>query len=374
MRRLLQGVLEFLHRISPRWNHAVLWGWPDGEDSMIALEEALQDATVNRVVLLVSDPQRGPSWRTGPKTIRLRKNSVAGCFWFCLAKHVFFSHPCFTRRFPADVVSVNVWHGMPIKKIGLLLDGDEGISSRFALATSPFWAEIMQRAMAPHGRVLPLGLPRNDRLFAGRAPFFAKAGLPGFRKLVVWLPTYRKSARGLPRADGIDAGNVFEMPDADPEKLNGFLASRDTLLLVKPHPMAAHQAVGGLSHLMIVDDAWLASRRVSLYQMLGAADVLVSDVSSAVIDFLLLDRPVIHAFADLDAYRQSRGFTVEPVERLFAGPVVTTQEELVEVLCGALAGDDPCADQRRDLMKLSHTHNDAGSTHRLLGELGLRKS
>jgi CDP-glycerol glycerophosphotransferase (TagB/SpsB family) len=56
---------------------------------------------------------------------------------------------------------------------------------------------------------------------------------------------------------------------------------------------------------------WLRKRRLSLYELLGATHLLVSDTSSAVIDYLLLDRPVIHAFADLRVYESSRGFSVE---------------------------------------------------------------
>ena len=97
----------------PKLGHAVIWAWPDGEDHGIALEQALQETGVRRVVLLVSDPACPATWETGPKTRRVRKNSAAGLWWFLTAKYVFFSHPCFTRRFPKNVVAVNVWHGGP---------------------------------------------------------------------------------------------------------------------------------------------------------------------------------------------------------------------------------------------------------------------
>ena len=58
-------------------------------------------------------------------------------------------------------------------------------------------------------------------------------------------------------------------------------------------------------------------RSLSLYELLGATDLLISDISSVVIDYLLLDRPIIHAFSDLGEYESSRGFTVEPIESIF---------------------------------------------------------
>ena len=371
MTGILRGLIRTLHRMAPRFDHAVIWGWPDGEDSVIALEQALQGTRVQRVVLLVSDPAKAPSWETGSKTIILRKNSPTGFLWFCLARYVFFTHPCFTRDFPEDVVAVNVWHGMPIKRIGWMLEGDQGVACSHTLATSPFWAEIMERAMKPRGVVSPIGLPRNDRLFSERDKVLGKLGQPGDRKLLVWLPTYRRSVRGLPRTDGAGAGNVFEMPDVNPDDLNGFLKERNALLLVKPHPMATFDTSREWSNLLIVDDAWLRERRISLYELLGATELLISDISSVVIDYLLLDRPVIHAFADLREYESSRGFTVEPIEEYFAGPVAANAGELMDAMDRVLSGEDPDAGKRRKLMDLSHRHRDGGATRRLLELIGL---
>jgi CDP-glycerol glycerophosphotransferase (TagB/SpsB family) len=368
---MLRKFSELLYRLSPKWNHAAIWGWPDYEDSVIALEQGLQASRVRRVVLLMSDPKTPPIWGLGGKTIRVRKNSVRGWLWFCSARYVFFTHPCFTRNFPANVISVNVWHGMPIKKIGWMIENDPGTTARFTLATSAFWAEIMERAMRPHGDVLSSGLPRNDRLFSNRSKVFEKLGLKDDQRLLAWLPTYRKSVRGLPRTDGVEAGNVFEMPDVDPGQLNSFLKSRNAVLMVKPHPMAAFEAAKTWSNLLIVDDAWLRGRSLSLYEFLGATDLLISDISSVVIDYLLLDRPIIHAFADLGEYQNSRGFTVEPIDDWFAGPVVTKSQELCDALESVFSGHDPEATKRREILKLSHAHRDGNATRRLLEAVGL---
>lgn len=368
--RKLAGVI---YRITPKLNHAVIWAWPDTEDSVIALERALQETPLRQITILVSEPNAPPIWSTGTKTSRVRKNSPIGWLRFCFARYVFFTHPCFTREFPPNVVSVNLWHGMPIKKIGSMIANDPVILSRYTLATSPFWGKIIQRTISPGGTVLPFGLPRNDRLFSDRASVLEKLGLPGGVKLLAWLPTYRKSVRGLPRTDGIDAGNVFGMPDLDTDTLNAFLKTRNSVLLVKPHPMAAFGGVRKWSNLLAVDDDWLRERSLSLYEMLGATDLLISDISSVVIDYLLLDRPVIHAFPDLTEYADSRGFTVEPIEDYFVGPVVSDQLGLFEALDSVISGGDTETSRRNRVKSLSHSHTDAGSTRRLFAEIGLLK-
>jgi CDP-glycerol glycerophosphotransferase (TagB/SpsB family) len=321
-------------------------------------------------VILMSDRSVGGPVTDGPKTRRVRKNSLAGVFWFLTARYVFFSHRCFVDRFPDDVVSVNVWHGMPIKRIGWLLEGDSGIECGVTPVTSPFWREIMSKAMKPGGVLPDVGLPRNDRLFREPGAVMGKLGFGSHAKVVVWLPTYRRSVRGLVRSDGRGNDDVFGLPGLDVDELNLWLAERGAVLVVKAHPMAAFTP-GAWSHVKVADDEWLRSRKTSLYELLGASCCLISDISSVVVDYLLLDRPVIHVFPDLEDYRENRGFTVGDVADCFAGPVAGCAGELFEALEGVLAGKDPDGGRRKLRIERWHTHRDAGSTRRLLEAVGL---
>lgn len=378
MKEFLRTLAFLLYRLTPKRNHAVIWGWPDGEDNSRALAQGLLNYRVHRIVVLMTDPSLGPALfsRDEPRIRYVAKTSPAALFWFLTARYVFFSHRCFMKRFPENVVSVNVWHGMPIKRIGKMLEGDEGIDSRYVLATAPFWADIVRRAMCPQGRVLITGLPRNDRLFSDANAVWEKLGIQkhdGIRNLIVWLPTYRKSVRGEIRSDGNTEGGVFGPINVNPAVLNDFLVSQSSIMLVKPHPMASFEGALEQSHLKIVDDAWLRTRGLSLYELLGGCNLLISDISSVTVDFLLLDRPLIHCFPDLDVYRASRGFTVEPVEDAMAGPVVATFAELLESMRVVLQGEDPERSRRTVVRNRFHQDTDAGATRRLLDAIGLER-
>jgi CDP-glycerol glycerophosphotransferase len=352
----------------------VIWGWPDGEDHGIALEQALQQTSIVKVVILVSDLDKPAAWQLGMKTIRVRKNSLPGVWQFLTAKYAFFSHPCFTRKYPPNVVSVNVWHGMPIKIIGSMLPGDGEMTCTYTTVTSPFWGAIMKRAMNTGGALPDIGLPRNDRLFINAEKTRQKIGLSLTQKFFVWLPTYRKSARGLPRTDGICAGNVFEMADVNPTQLNEWLVANNAIMIAKPHPMASKGDSQSLSNLWLIDNNWLNEKNVSLYEMLGASDCLLTDVSSVVIDYLLLDRPVIHTFADLEEYTTSRGFTISPIEDYLAGPVVTGMAGLLDTLGQLIAKKDLEPEKRKKLLALSHTYKDDKATERLMQLVGLKSA
>jgi CDP-glycerol glycerophosphotransferase (TagB/SpsB family) len=366
MLEFIRSIGYFMYRFTLKRNDAVIWGWPDGEDSVLALEKSLQHRGVERVVVLVSDVDHEPPCPYGAKTVVVKKDTVRGWLSFCFSKYVFFTHRCFMTKFPPNVVSVNVWHGMPIKRIGWMLEGNEGIASRYACATSAFWKDIIRRSMRPFGETLETGLPRNDRLFSDRLSVIGKLGIPAELRLVAWLPTYRRSVVGEIREDGTEYGNLFEMPDINPAELNDFCRRNGMILIVKPHPMAIPTGPSSFSHLWIIDHAWLYRKSLSLYELLGATDFLISDISSVVVDYLLLDRPVIHAFPDIDTYRDSRGFSMEPLTDYFMGPVATSSADLYREIENLLSGDDPYREQRRRLSKLFHLHHDQKSTERLL--------
>lgn len=373
LRGWARGVLHRVHAAIPKSDHVVLWGWPDFEDSVVALESGLR-VSGRRVVVLLEDASAPTPIELGPRTTRLPKRSIRGLIAFLRASHVFFTHPCYVRRFPDDVVSVNVWHGMPIKTTGLLCAGEEGIDSSHVLATSAFWADIMVRSMSPTTVPLTVGLPRNDRLFGDPGRAWKALGLDerdDIEHLVVWLPTYRRSVRGFRTVDGTPTDSPFELDGVDPDDLDRFLRDHRAYGVVKPHPMAAFSGEQRLENLLLLDSDRLRATGVSLYELLAASEVLVSDMSSVTIDYLLLDRPIIHAMADLERYGDTRGWSVDSVEEVLGGPVVTSYTELTDELAAVFAGEDVGWAARQATRERCHRHLDPGATQRLLAAIGL---
>jgi CDP-glycerol glycerophosphotransferase len=362
-----------VYRVLPKFNYAVVYGWPDYEDSALALQEGLNETPVQKVIFFICGNVNN-QFHLKPKTKVIRKDSVRGLFYFLFAKYVFFTHRCFMSRFPPNVVSVNVWHGMPIKTVGWMQKDHQGIASRYALATSDFWADIMQKAMTPFDSTLVTGLPRNDRLFSNPESVRRRLGFPkdgSFKKTIVWLPTYRNSVRGEILHDGKDSGNIFGMPGISAEALNDFCKQQNSFVFVKPHPMAPFEKSVELSNLAIIDDQWLRDRGLTLYELLGQTDILITDISSAVVSYLILNRPVVHSFYDLAEYESSRGFSINPVTNYLAGPVATNVKELFDCLSQVLQGKDAHAEQREKMRKLFHKDIDGNATNRLLKRLGL---
>ena len=83
------------------------------------------------------------------------------------------------------------------------------------------------------------GFPATTGFFPIATQVFEKLGLPGDRSCWHGCRPIGKACADCRGRTESKSGNVFEMPDVDPDELNSFLKSRNAVLLVKPHPMAA---------------------------------------------------------------------------------------------------------------------------------------
>lgn len=212
------------------------------------------------------------------------------------------------------------------------------------------------------------GLPRNDVLVrASRRPRPQQlVDLADDRRLVVWLPTYRTSAVGRDQVDGTDAGNDFQFAGIDPSTIDELAGELGVHVIVKPHPMAPRPKVTDLEHVSVWTEADVADAGLTLYELLGHADALVTDYSSVWIDFLLAERSIIFAVSDLAEYRANRGYYFEPLEDYLPGPIVTDLDELKGALAEVAAGRAVGVKSRSEAIQLHHTHRDDQSARRVL--------
>ncbi|MER5720785.1 MULTISPECIES: bifunctional glycosyltransferase/CDP-glycerol:glycerophosphate glycerophosphotransferase [Streptomyces] len=241
---------------------------------------------------------------------------------------------------PSGTTYLQTWHGSAYKRMGF----DE---TRVRLQNTPQRERLQQavhrfdhflvrsehdeRTLArayrlPERTLLRTGYPRNDVLLAARArdeaegrlprpALAAELGLPDHRKVVLYAPTFRgrpgtrKRQRLL-----LDAARFAER-------------FGDTYtLLVRAHYLEA-ASLPACPPGTVVD----VSRHHDVSEILALTDVLVTDYSSIMFDYALLDRPIVLFAPDLDAYAAERGSYFDLREKA-PGPVTATEEELFAVL------------------------------------------
>jgi len=269
---------------------------------------------------------------------------------------------------------VQLWHGISIKEIGLgNLRPLREMSPHFArvLATcGPFKSfvgtssaqETEFRRWFGLERYAPIGYPRNDVLL--REPSDAdllgvdavtlddaRSARKAGRRVVLYAPTFRDARRGT------------WIIDAGLQVLASELARLGDTLLVAMHPVEA-QMIPQLQGA--VPSARFVTPRTDLYPLMREVDVLVTDYSSIMFDYLLLDRPVVLYRPDHEDYVQhSRQLHDEKLLRARPGPITTNQNQLLKVLKQRDANGDSHADDRAALRKALFDHEDGRSSERL---------
>jgi CDP-glycerol glycerophosphotransferase len=229
---------------------------------------------------------------------------------------------------------LQTWHGTPLKHIHHdvkqerpgWLDGPDRDVARWdhLLSPNPPSTEPLRHAFRYQGPIHETGYPRNDRIQSPhadeiRARKRKKYGIGEGTTAVLYAPTWRDDLV----FDGDGPGFALAIDLAEFARRLG----ENHVLLVRLHSM-----VPGRPHLDpslpvvdVTDDADTAG----LYL---AADLLVTDYSSAMFDFAITGKPQLFFTYDLHHYRDElRGFYFDLAE-IAPGPLITTSEELLRAI------------------------------------------
>lgn len=192
----------------------------------------------------------------------------------------------------------------PFKKIGYATEDDVpkyyrgNVFANYDLVTvsSDLYVPLLTQAMKqPKGVVQALGVSRSDVYFDNawvarcKENFFAKYPTARSKKIVLWAPTFRGEAASPDTLDN----EAFA-------KLQSKLGE-DWLVLIKHHPH---------DDAVAKDPRYRSNCRISTEQLLPVVDILITDYSTVVLDYLIFDKPFILYAPDLEAYEQKRGFFI----------------------------------------------------------------
>jgi CDP-glycerol glycerophosphotransferase (TagB/SpsB family) len=324
-------LINFLNRVLNKNNNkCCIIAYPEFDDATKNLVSDAKELGIKVVILTnLKNHSAAPQW--SKDAIVFRKYSIRGIFHFCSSSIIIFTH----NHFPginllSNQLIVNIWHGMPIKDIGLL-DSKKGIvpKSHYGIASGPFFKDYLAKAfgLSPD-MLLPLPHPRLKSMYH---PEGNKKDISlGNNTIGFWLPTYRKSIVNEVRTDGDGELNGIGIKSLDFSKLNEFLLNENHILYIKPHPMSElglFKCFGELSNIKVIDSKWFEENEISLYSMLGHIDYLVTDISSVYFDFKLLNKPVIIAFSDKNDYLSGRCQGGIDYNDVVTEKIVTTQEQ-----------------------------------------------
>lgn len=229
---------------------------------------------------------------------------------------------------------INLWHGVPLKKIALL-DPNLKKAARIyfkkifsenytcILTTSHKLIPLMARSFAvSEDKIKVWGQPRNDGLFQKNdcreilGQLFPD--LPEYTKTVLYAPTFR------------DYGQVqlFPFKDFDQEQLEAFLEEKNMLLFIRTHVAEQGSAAPYLGKRI----RFLGNEQAEdVTGILNIFDCLITDYSSIYIDYLLTDKPMIFLPYDRQQYLDGRGMNFD-YDDVTPGPKPETFNDFLDAL------------------------------------------
>jgi CDP-glycerol glycerophosphotransferase len=374
---MLNKIIYFLDLIVPKKKRIVFSSFPDLSDNAFALFNFMKSNnklnSYSFVWLTEQNPYKYNKYLKNERIKVVKKNSFIGMYFYLSAKVAFYTHGLYN-----DVTSynkkkkINLWHGMPFKKIGALDDNFKGIlpvQDRF-IVTSKKCAEIYSKSFKISKKnILSLGQARND-LLKEKTNFFEKKSIQisKYKKVVAWLPTYRKSSFGDIREDGFYNCNKIGFLEIEMlVKLDGFLVEKNFFLIIKLHPMDIlnDDVFKKLRNISLIRNKDLEENEEQLYPILGMTDALITDYSSVFIDYLLLNKPIAFDLNDFDEYNKNRGFLFKEPKKNLTGNYIYNYEDLVVFLNEVLHEEDKFEKERNKIKELYHKYDNFDSSKRI---------
>lgn len=263
--------------------------------------------------------------------IRVRRLSLKYVYYLATAKYFINNvnfHDDYEKR--KNQIEVQTMHGTPLKTIGLDVPGDFPTKKEkknyirkckrwdFLIVQSDFVGELSHSAFKFNKTLMNTGYPRTDNLYAQNNPDNIKRlklelGLPLDKKVIMYAPTWRLR----------DKFHLMLEIDKLKEKL-----SDEYVFILRLH----HFSVKGWEGIEPDGFVYDLTDYQSIEDLYIITDILITDYSSVMFDYAVLNRPMMFYTYDLESYRgKLRGFNID-IESESPGPVLFETDEVVNAI------------------------------------------
>jgi CDP-glycerol glycerophosphotransferase (TagB/SpsB family) len=262
---------------------------------------------------------------------------------------------------PFQVV-LQTWHGSMFKRIGLdrpnfsrdeqLFLSLERSKWDILLSQNEHSTEIFRSAYAWDKPIWTEGYPRNDPMSTQSGePIRELLGIRGDQKAVLYAPTWRDDHEET-MVDFLDLPEMArQLGDEYVSRLRGHSRTLRT---------------GGNVRVPGVIDVTSYPHVTDLFL---AADAMITDYSSVMFDYSVTGRPMIFFVPDLAKYRdQTRGVYFD-LEELAPGPVLFSQDAVVEAIRSMDADVPRYAAKYAGWQQKFNAHDDGHSAERVIDRL-----
>ena len=389
---ILNSIFYHLSGFFPRKKNRILFGaWGGNQFADNAKYLALQlldddeGLSSSMELIWIGKPQVGKDEDFPGEMEFVRKNSLKAMYYQLTADVVFITNS-YRDLSPVNLLKgarvVQLWHGFGLKNT---LSAKKRVSKmkeiyytrgntsfeqyNYFIASSDLHEKKILESFRDNGiqrgKVLKWGQPKNQFLLRGneqRKRRISKEirntyGIRPEERVICYLPTFR------------DYGTPFSFLALNGEErkaLETLLEKTGTVLLEKSHFAEEHRVKKRESER--VKEVHKTEDSVKL---LLSTDLLISDYSSCYVDYLLLDRPIIHYLYDHEEYLSRDRGLYYSIEEYRGGPLVREYPELLEEIGKVLnqGASLESNEQRERARAMLLSHEQGGTLDKLMGTL-----
>lgn len=234
---------------------------------------------------------------------------------------------------------IQTWHGTPLKKLAAdmedvyMVEGKDIKAYRngflenakswdYLISQNPFSTTVFRRAFGFKKEMIESGYPRNDILFSKNnisiiRELKKKLNLPLDKKILLYAPTWRddefyeqKKYKFNPRLDFVQMQEALQ---------------EEYIMIVKYHYLVQDAIDWSPYEGFIMQ----CDKTYDISWLYLIADQLITDYSSVMFDYSILNRPMFFFAYDLEKYKNNlRGFYFDLLEEA-PGPISQTTDQLI---------------------------------------------
>lgn len=363
--KILELPLYFLSGFIPKKNVIIFGAWNGdkfGDNSAYLMEYLKSQHSPFELIWIGNESSR----KTVPEGITFIEKDTWDAFKKSIrAKYVFITHSI------SDVSSINIfrnakvvqlWHGVGIKSLDSiqehgLFSGLRSLIRKILRNYDYFVASSKENARrtidvfstygANENNILTTGFPRNDYFF--KETFETHQIKKDMSKqlntdisdknIILYMPTFR--------LDSDERFSFLSLEETQRNKLQMILEEHNAIIIEKAHDSEAKDKVD--SEKLINQSIFpiFNDEHIDVQDILVASDVLVTDYSSVYLDFVLLDRPVIHFTYDYEKYINENKGVYYDFDKISGGDLVFEFDELLKSICLNLENKDFNKESRR---------------------------
>lgn len=341
-------------------------------DNVKALYDHLIEKGYNKKYKIIVSLNNWKDYAEGAEENVKFISNIKGLFSFFSCKYCFYCFGKYPIKPSKKQIVFNMWHGMPLKKIGNMVKGCEKIDYNYfthLLCTSEYFRDIMKKAFnASDEQIFICGQPRTDEMLTHipeDEEISAKAAVAGYKnrfsKMILWLPTFRENAD-----TELDILSVEQLSELD-----DLCGENDWCMVVKLHPLSKIEPdmFEGFENISFINNKILEELHIGFYSLIGMSSCLITDYSSVYFDYMLLDKPIAFAISDIEEYESNRGFIFGDPLSVMPGDIIENGDDFLKFVKKMFDGKDDYVNLRRKLSAEFNKYCDNKNCERVLSVL-----